>query len=330
MAVNSTRQLTAAFRKAASDGAVSDAESRMLIGHAGRDGLTKAETRVLAQQLALHQDKFEPAAAQRMSRFVAAAQKPADTADPRVMRHDLGALHDALATGDLYKAGVGVRDVVQGHAGDCYLMSTLAAAAKQRPALISNAITRKEDGSFIVRFYQRGPDGKPQPVYVPVDKELPRDKWGHAHYAHAAAHGELWVSLVEKAYAKWKGNSYEKIGNGGNPAEVMEALTGTMGNWSQSSDVAPDVLYDTLQAQLSKKGLAVASTRTGAQYQGSGVVPSHAYTVLGVEDVAGKKMVRLRNPWGSTEPGAPRSGDGVFSISLSKFIQLFPDLFLSA
>jgi hypothetical protein len=329
MAVNSARQLSIAFRKAASDGKVTDAESRNLISQAARNALTRAETRVLANQLALHKDQFEAPAAIRLQRFVAAAQKPADTADPRVMRHDVGELRYKNATGGLYKNGVALRDVVQGHAGDCYLVSTLAAAAKQRPALISNAITRKEDGSFIVRFYQRGADGLPAPVYVAVDKELPRDRWGSSHYAHGTANKELWVSVVEKAYAKWKG-SYEKIGNGGNPAEVMEALTGKMGNWSQTADVAPGAVYDKLKTQLAHKGLAVAATRTGPQYKGSGVVPSHAYTVLGVEDAGGQMRVRLRNPWGATEPGAPRAGDGVFTLSLSKFIKLFPDLFMSA
>lgn len=328
MAVNSTRRLAAAFQKAASDGVITRGETDALVRQAAKNALTKAETRALAHQLALRQDRFEPAAAAQLQRFVAAAQKPADTADPRVMNHDAGTLRYREATGGLYRDGVGVRDVVQGHAGDCYLLSTLGAAAKQRPGLISNAITRKEDGSFVVRFFKPGPGG-PEPVYIPVDKELPRDRWGSSHYAHGAARGELWVSVVEKAYAKWKG-SYERIGNGGNPAEVMQALTGKMGNWSTTADLGPDALYQKLQAQLARKGLVVASTRTGPQYKGSGVVPSHAYTVLGVEDVGGHQRVTLRNPWGRTEPGAPRAGDGVFSLPLREFIQLLPDLFLSA
>lgn len=52
--------------------------------------------------------------------------------------------------------------------------------------------------------------------------------------------------------------------------------------------------------------------------------------MLGVEDRGGTRYVTLRNPWGKTEPGAPRAGDGVFQLPWSKFAALFPDLFLSA
>ena len=318
--------LAVAFRLAASDGKITDLEVRSALRLASRNTLTGAEQKTLGSQLKLRGDAFEPDAQVRLSRFVKAANGPANSADPRVMAKDRATTHYRPVAGGVYRAGVSARDVVQGQAGDCYVLATLSAAAKMRPGLIADAITQKSDGSFLVRFYGKGADGKPVPVYVPVDRELPGDRRG-TRYARSSARGELWVSLVEKAFAKWKGG-YEQIGKGGAPSDVMTALTGKEATWSLTADGTPDELFARLRAQLNQKGMAVASTRPGAQYRGTGVVASHAYTVLDVSEKNGVKSVLLRNPWGKTEPGQPRSGDGVFSLPLARFITLFPDLFL--
>src|SRR5688500_13927666 len=92
MAINSTRTLAAGFRTAAADGKITDREVIAAIRRAGRNTLTGAERKALGGQLALRADKFEAGAKVRLSRFVAAASKPADSADPRVMAHDRGSL----------------------------------------------------------------------------------------------------------------------------------------------------------------------------------------------------------------------------------------------
>lgn len=319
--------LALAFRSAAADGRITDAEVRSVIRRAAKDTLTGAETKVLGQQLSTFQDHFDSDAKQRLSAFVAAARKPARTADPRLMTKDVGTTSYRATAGSLYRDGLSARDVAQGATGDCYLLSTLSAAAKQKPGLIRDAITQKADGSWLVRFYDRDAGGKPVPVYVPVDRDL-AVRNGGLRYARGTTKGELWVCLVEKAFAKWKGG-FEKIGNGGAPSEVMKALTGRDASWEQTKDTAATELFAKLQATLANKGLVVASTRTGDLYRNTGIIQRHAYTVLSVFEKGGIKYVQLRNPWARTEPGT-RGGDGVFNLSLSRFVKYFPDLWQGA
>jgi hypothetical protein len=322
--------LAAQLNAALSDGVVTDAEAAGLIRSASAQKLTKAETKELAAGFKAHSDAFEPAAQTRMKNFLAAAEQPAETADPRVMVSDRKTVRYSPATGQLYKAGVTASDVDQGAAGDCYFLGTLAAAARQNPKLITDAITQKADGSFVVRFYRNGPGGKPVADYVAVDRDLPRNThWGLTQYAHSSQKGELWPAIMEKAYAKWKGG-YQQIGMGGDPCDVMQALTGTAGNWSASTDGTPDALFAAMQSKLSSQGLVVASTNNGSTYNGTGIVPWHCYTVLGVSEQNGQQVVSLRNPWGHTEPGNPKGGDGVFQLPLAKFIDMFPNVYMSA
>jgi hypothetical protein len=62
----------------------------------------------------------------------------------------------------------------------------------------------------------------------------------------------------------------------------------------------------------------VLSTRSDAD---EGWVGRHAYTVLGTFEKDGEQWVRVRNPWGSTEPDAALDdgkNDGIFDIPVSE------------
>jgi hypothetical protein len=319
--------LALTFRSYAADGRITDAEVRAGLRRAAKDTLTAPETKALRAQLSRYGDRFDADAKQRLSAFTAAASGPARTADPRVMNKDVGTTRYRPTAGSLSRNGLGARDVVQGATGDCYLLATLSAVARQKPGLLEDAITQKADGSWLVRFYGRDAAGQPVPVYIPVDRDL-ATRNGGLRYARSATKGELWVSLVEKAYAKWRGG-FEQIGTGGAPSEAMKALTGGDAGWQQTSDSAPAAIYEQLRSTLAAKGLAVAATRTGPQDTNSGLVQRHAYTVLGVFEQGGERFVQLRNPWGRFEPGT-RGGDGVFNLPLSKFLASFPDLFTGA
>jgi hypothetical protein len=49
----------------------------------------------------------------------------------------------------------------------------------------------------------------------------------------------------------------------------------------------------------------------------------HVYTVLGAVEEGGAKYVQLRNPWGSSEPGADGKNDGIFKMKLEDFTKLY-------
>jgi len=123
--------------------------------------------------------------------------------------------------------------------------------------------------------------------------------------------------IIEKAYAQYKGG-YDKIATGGNPAEVMEALTGRPAyktapgflDWGVGSDAGFNKLKQEFE---SGKGVIFSSPRNPGYYftppPGSsldyGLVNQHAYTVTKMyTDENGKQWVELYNPWGTSHPKA--------------------------
>ena len=100
---------------------------------------------------------------------------------------------------------------------------------------------------------------------------------------------EIWVSLIEKACG-----NYIRIGCGGSPNEAY------------SEEV--DIIYgikDTLWAKLVdgvKKGFVMtAGTSGNDDVEEVGLSPGYAFTVLGIYEIKGEKVIRLGNPWGEGE-----------------------------
>ncbi|KAK3267978.1 hypothetical protein CYMTET_23493 [Cymbomonas tetramitiformis] len=133
----------------------------------------------------------------------------------------------------LYEENVSANDIKQGQLGDCWFLSSLAALAEY-PHLIKAVFKDKhksEEGTFTMIFCKSG-----RWIEVEVDDRLPL-KDGTPIYAHSD--NELWVILLEKAFAKLHG-SYDAIA-GGLPNEAMVDLTGAPGMSYPFShkDVAP-------------------------------------------------------------------------------------------
>jgi hypothetical protein len=95
------------------------------------------------------------------------------------------------ASGALFVNDVTLSDVSQGAAGTCYLLAAAQVIAKSTPQLIQQMFCDNGDGTYGVRFY--GQDGGN--FWVTVDSRVPMP-------ASGSPGGELWVSLLEKAYAQ--------------------------------------------------------------------------------------------------------------------------------
>ena len=54
-----------------------------------------------------------------------------------------------------------------------------------------------------------------------------------------------------------------------------------------------------------------------------GIVEDHAYTLLGTEEKNGQQLVKLRNPWGSGEPGRDGKDDGTFTMPVEQFMKAY-------
>ena len=221
-----------------------------------------------------------------------------------------------------------VNDVVQGNLAGCPVVATLAALASSRPARLSVMLgppvnddvfsKRRSDEIFrywTMHYYDVNFPGNSAAVRI---SGLIYHDDGDVEYA-AMPGGPSWPSLIEKAYAVWRGRgSYDRLDLRSNPnapggGRVMCDLVGRYdmahiagnhwyGNTSCAKGTADtdrplngrvDV---TTMARRANRRPTVAASR-GAN-TGHGIVSNHAYAVVGYH----RGSIRLRNPHGG--PGA--------------------------
>ncbi len=327
-----TVTLSSLFSTVKKDKRITVAEVSSLTRNAKADGkVTKSEHDYLARQSALYKDQFVAAAHKQLLQFLAAeAPKPAqrDLTDPPVLGEDKSSVKYAWMKGQLFVDGVNENDVKQGSIGNCYLVGAFAAVAAQDPNAIKNAIKDNKDGTYTVRLFQTSAFSRTpiEKKYV-IDGQLPMAN-GVARYAKSTNPNELWVSLLEKAFAMRDGSYGELEGErGALPGPIMAALTGRPSRYTRVfADSTGDRFFNDLKTALASKRTAAAITHPKdkqALYSGTGIHTNHTYSILGTEEVGGKKLIVMRNPWARSEPAGNGKDDGVFKIDLATFQKLF-------
>ena len=253
--------------------------------------------------------------------------------------HAYGKGSEKAQSGELFVDGVSPKDVAQGSIGDCYLAAALGAIAASKPEAIEEAISKVGPRTWSVRFYKRIYGGKYAVQKVAVDADLPKKAAGSLAYAkgpHAGpARGrELWPSLVEKAFAKWKGG-YDDIGGGGLPGRVMEALLGEEYDSTYTAWTPEDKLWQKILEVGKGKPMSAYTHNDDKAYfdKKDKVVANHAYIVLGGEEEGGERTVRCRNPWSAGKeiqwkPRKAKYGKRAiwgadFELPLSEFKRIF-------
>lgn len=128
------------------------------------------------------------------------------------------------------KNGVEVEDVVQGNTGDCYLMAALISIADGNSQVIHDMISYdKKKKIFTVKLHRDG-----VPVDVEVDKRLLKYQLEgyEENFAGVEPQDDLWVAIIEKAYAKLMGQTGDDPGGdyskivGGNATKALKVLLG--------------------------------------------------------------------------------------------------------
>uniref|UniRef100_UPI003AACCED1 calpain-5 n=1 Tax=Centroberyx gerrardi TaxID=166262 RepID=UPI003AACCED1 len=229
----------------------------------------------------------------------------------------------------LFVDGISTRDLHQGSLGNCWMVAATSCLASE-PSLWKKVIPdhveqewnpKRPDlyaGIFHFRFWRLG-----RWTDVVVDDRLPVSEDGVLLFCRSATPREFWSALLEKAYAKLNG-CYEAL-EGGNTAEALIDFTGGVSEplsldieaLSQHSDQRR-TLFQTLAKAHERKALITCSIRpaegeTVESVLDCGLVRGHAYGITAVRKVRlGEKllkkcgasrlfMVRMRNPWGTTD-----------------------------
>lgn len=190
-------------------------------------------------------------------------------------------------------------DVCQGRLGDCWFLSAVAVLTEV--SRISEVIITpeyNEEGIYTVRFCIQG-----EWVPVVVDDWIPCESPGKPAFATSRKGNELWVSILEKAYAKLHG-SYEAL-EGGLVQDALVDLTGGAGEEidMRSAQAQIDLASGRLWSQLlrfKQEGFLLgAGSPSGSDVHisSSGIVQGHAYSILQVREIDGHRLVQIRNPW---------------------------------
>jgi hypothetical protein len=163
---------------------------------------------------------------------------------------------------------------------------------------------------------------------------------GEALYFSHCKSNETWLPLIEKAYARAHGD-YASI-EGGFASEAIEDLTGGVGVVINPEDIMDkDRFWREQLSQVNEKYLFGGGSKSAAK----GVIGGHAYAVLKAWEEGDLRLLKMRNPWGSTEwEGDWSDGsklwtpemmtklqhtfgdDGVFWISYKDFLKHFPSI----
>jgi hypothetical protein len=208
----------------------------------------------------------------------------------------------------LFGSTVGYNDTNQGAIGDCWLISsfTLLGVHSQRlrKIIISTEEMHKR-GQYRFRFFKEG-----KWTEIDIDDRLPCFN-GNRVFARCKDPNEMWVSLIEKAYAKAFG-TYQSLVCGW----VDEGLSLATGSIYDRVALKPtdadnldlwNRLYSCTRESADGEYLlglnSPASTNGDKDISDSGIVMGHAYAIIDTVSLSNNtiKLVLIKNPWGRTE-----------------------------
>lgn len=224
--------------------------------------------------------------------------------------------------GKLFIDGSSSGDVIQGQLGDCWFLSALAVLGADDNLLESCFWKRsafQEYGLYVLRFFKDC-----SVMYVIVDDRLPvKAKDGRLIFAANKDPNELWVPLIEKAYAKLHGCYKSLIG--GYTHYGLADMTGFCprlvvmreGYLGFSEPYTPDDVWSLLHRYFKWNSLMGCSIQSNPKEKnkveadaGQGLHFGHAYSLLGIGEITvdkkdsktgTMKLIKLRNPWGRGE-----------------------------
>ena len=247
---------------------------------------------------------------------------------------------------DVFHEGATCDDIIQGSLGDCYFLSVLGSLCKY-PKIIEKLFLSTEKSKthqYGINFYING-------IWkiVLIDDCFPARNTSFKKFAFAySTTKELWVPLLEKAWAKING-SYAKISAGGVPNEVFDLCSEAFNEYVLIKNKNKTQLWNEIIEGEKKNYVMTAGTTknvNGFKLEKIGLTPGHAYAVLQALEIntgsGVEKVVKLRNPWGNFEFSGDwsdysskwteelkkkydfyKKNDGIFYMGYNDFVQYF-------
>jgi len=189
-------------------------------------------------------------------------------------------------------------DIEQGKLGNCYFLTALAAVAQSNPEAIRNLIKDNGDGSYDVTLYAKDRKLAFHPTIITVKPQFPVNHRGEPAYA-GKGDNELWVMIMEKAYAKLIGN-YDEIVSG-KAENGLEAILGTdVREYNFQKYDEKKIIWIIIKSLEDKLPITASSSGKGEEpitvAPDTIVYGGHGYSIVAID--TDKETILLRNPWG--------------------------------
>ena len=241
----------------------------------------------------------------------------------------------------LFQDGITPSDICQGMLGDCWLLSAISCLA-EFPGVLENLFAEKVysyRGKYSIKLFD------PQIndfTWITIDDRFPCLDKANPEPMFTKPNpigGELWVMLLEKAFAKLIG-TYGDL-EGGFSLWALHVMTGDdvvkwhrdaeKGIWKplemrtddekegtesisfyqhkelqeETDDKFFKLLcrYDILECVIGAGSLGEDKTQSEGRPEDKegGIVPGHAYSIIKAKKLGKHRLLCLRNPWGSFE-----------------------------
>lgn len=235
-----------------------------------------------------------------------------------------------------YIDGPTANDVRQGRDGDCWLMAALCTLSNKKGLIEKLCVERDERvGVYGFVFYRDGEwvseivddflfltksdydDGYLERVLLDdLERRNPEEAYrriyqsnsNSLYFAQCQHPQETWLPLLEKAYAKAHGD-YAAI-EGGFGGEGIEDLTGGVTSELFTTDILDkEHFWKEELLKVNEDFLFGCSTGVWGTGLGErkGIIELHAYSIQRAVEIDGKRLLRLKNPWGKGEWKGPWS-----------------------
>ncbi|ORE08732.1 cysteine proteinase [Rhizopus microsporus var. microsporus] len=227
--------------------------------------------------------------------------------------------------------------IIQDIVTDCSFVASLCVAAayeqKFKKQLITSCIYPQNkqglpcynpNGKYVVKLVYNGIARK-----VVVDDLLPVSREGTLMCTFSTTKGELWASIIEKAYMKLMGG-YDFPGS--NSGIDLHCLTGWIPEHIFIHDkyFVPDNVWDRILDGM-KYGDVLVTIATGEMTEEEaarlGLVPTHAYAVIDITVIHGKRLLQVKNPWSHKRWRGPYShlDSNIWTAELREALSFDPD-----
>jgi len=197
-------------------------------------------------------------------------------------------------------------DILQGALGNCYFLAALCSMAEVNDAMIRKLFISKEINKYGLYCVQICFSGEWRAIIIDDCFPCYPDERGPCFTK--GNNEELWVMLLEKAWAKLHGN-YEKV-ESGVASESLRCLTGAPVEVFFQDDDKVDlwnVMKDAYQNKFPMTaGADEEENLSISKVIKKNLVPSHVYSLLAVVEIyhpskGEQRLLKMRNPWGNKE-----------------------------